>query len=324
MKRIITLLSASLLVCLGAFAQKDVTAKEILDKFYSENGHNSEYCSGDCGCKAGECKCDGKRKCKDPNCSCNKDGKDEYLPICRDEAEELITRMIVEARAPYVRKRQQDQMLQRFKIETLKRRLLDQALRNTYVDEYKDRLDRMERLIMALIISNNGKLDPATVTTLFGGQGVPGNTTHLIGTDNGTPNTTTSTTVPGQSFAPGAQLAENNVVTGGTMENFLSQVFFALAKADLTPQSKETLDGVVSWMKENSTVKMALRGYASPEGNLDFNNRLSGRRVNAVADYLVSKGINRSRLEITPSGIDSITDTWPEARRVDIRPVLCE
>lgn len=298
MKKIITLLSLSLLLSVGAFAQEDVTAKQLLKKFYSE--YNVSDC--DCGCEERGGKCS---DCKDCD-GCKKD-KDEYLPICRDEAEELITKMIVEARAPYVQKREQDRMLQRFKVETLKRRLLDQALRATYVDEYKDRLDRMERLLMTLILANNGKLDPTTINAILGGQGLD--------------KTPGATLVPS---APAASLTDNTVVAGGMAENFLSQVFFSVAKADLTAQSKETLDGVVAWMKENSTVKMALKGYASPEGNLNFNNRLSGRRVNAVADYLVANGISRDRLEITPSGIDSVTNTWPEARRVDIRPVLCE
>lgn len=303
MKRFIALLSLSFVVALGAFAQKDVTAEQLLEKYYKEHGTSRSRKSS---CPHSDCK---KSTCRENS----SEADDEYLPICRDEAEELITKMIVEARAPYVKQREEDRMLQRFKIETLKRRLLDQALRNTYVDEYKDRLDRMERLLMTLILANSGKADPAIVSALMGGQGIPNANTIV------TPGAKAD-----QSLAP-AQLTDNTtIVAGETAENFLSQVFFALAKADLTPQSKETLDGVVAWLKENSTIKMSLRGYASPEGKLDFNNRLSGRRVNAVADYLVSKGISRSRLQIIPSGIDSITSAWPEARRVDIRPVLCE
>lgn len=58
---------------------------------------------------------------------------------------------------------------------------------------------------------------------------------------------------------------------------------------------------------------------------MSYNNKLSGRRVNAVADYLVQQGIARDRLRVIPSGIDSMKDTkskYPQGRRVEIRPIL--
>ena len=86
------------------------------------------------------------------------------------------------------------------------------------------------------------------------------------------------------------------------------------------------LDNVAGWIKENK-MAVELRGYASPEGNMRYNNRLSGRRVNAAADYLRAKGIADEYLHIVPSGEDTIKDTaaqYPDARRVDIRPYYGE
>ena len=86
------------------------------------------------------------------------------------------------------------------------------------------------------------------------------------------------------------------------------------------------LDNVAGWIKENK-MAVELRGYASPEGNMHYNNRLSGRRVNAAADYLRTKGIADEYLHIVPSGEDTIKEKsaqYPDARRVDIRPYYGE
>lgn len=108
------------------------------------------------------------------------------------------------------------------------------------------------------------------------------------------------------------------------IEYFMSQVFFGFDSSKLTDEAKAILDNVAAWMKQNS-YQVALRGYASLEGNIKYNNRLSSRRVSAVADYLQSQGIDVKRIEEIPSGIDSIKEEkndYPNARRVDIRPIL--
>lgn len=257
-------------------------------------------------------------------------GENDCIPITRDQAEELITKMVIDARAPYVKAREEARILTKFKVKTLKNRLLDQALRDSYLDEYKDRLDRMERMMMLMMLSNGGKqLSPAVISAIMGGQnGQPGSNLVQLFQD--------STRQQGGSYIPekmdkkglyvdefkllgdGTSLTDKSMPTG-----FMSHVFFKVAKSNLSATAKEVLDKVVQWMNEYPAVNVSLTGYASPEGNLKFNNKLSKNRVNAVANYLTSKGINPSRLVVSPKGIDSMTEPLPEARRVDIKPILC-
>lgn len=230
------------------------------------------------------------------------------LPITREQAEEIIAKMIVASRAPAQEQITRAQALNNFKVETLKKRLLEQALRQSYADEYERRISRLENLILLLL--GTGDLDPATISNLLSGAGAA-NGTGTAGTNSLIDPAAGDTHVP---LAPGAKAI--------SMEHFLSQVFFAFDSSKLTEDSKKVLDDAAAWIQATN-MGITLRGYASPEGNMKYNNKLSGRRVKACADYLVSKGVSRNMLKVIPSGIDSMkitSDIYPDARRVDIRP----
>lgn len=63
-------------------------------------------------------------------------------------------------------------------------------------------------------------------------------------------------------------------------------VFFAQNSSDLTNDAKIVLDGIA----KGSTVDVV--GHASLEGTVEYNQSLSEKRANAVADYLSSRGVN--------------------------------
>ena len=247
------------------------------------------------------------------------------LPITSKQAEELITKMIVASRADSQRKLKEAEVLNDFKVETLKNKLLESALRNVYTKDYEDRMDRLETLLLiTLAQQNGGKLDPALVNYLLGN----GDLASLLtggATPGTTPGSSTTAVLPGTNgqqntipLAPGAK--------ADSWDHFLSQVFYTFDSSKLDAKAKVVLDNVAGWIKENK-MAVELRGYASPEGNMHYNNRLSGRRVNAAADYLRTKGIADEYLHIIPSGEDTIKETsvqYPDARRVDIRPYYGE
>ena len=247
------------------------------------------------------------------------------LPITREQAEELITKMIVAGRADSQRKLKEAEILNDFKVETLKNKLLESALKNVYTKDYEQRIDRLETMLLILLAQQNGgKLDPALVNYLLGngdlasllsGGAAQGATAPATGTTTILPGAKGQQTIP---LAPGAK--------ADSWDHFLSQVFYAFDSSKLDAKAKVVLDNVAGWIKENK-MAVELRGYASPEGNMRYNNRLSGRRVNAAADYLRAKGIADEYLHIVPSGEDTIKDTaaqYPDARRVDIRPYYGE
>jgi len=76
----------------------------------------------------------------------------------------------------------------------------------------------------------------------------------------------------------------------------LKNVFFDLDKATLKPKSKIELDKLYSFLEENTTIKIELRGHTDNQGEEAYNLTLSDNRAKAVVDYLVKKGIDNSRL----------------------------
>ncbi|MBE6287412.1 MAG: OmpA family protein [Mediterranea massiliensis] len=73
-----------------------------------------------------------------------------------------------------------------------------------------------------------------------------------------------------------------------------------LSVIDLPQQAN--IERIANYLQENSNVIVTIKGYASPEGNAEFNQKLSEARAQAVKDVLVKHyGIDASR--IMPEGL---------------------
>ncbi|MEP6512374.1 MAG: OmpA family protein [Parafilimonas sp.] len=73
-------------------------------------------------------------------------------------------------------------------------------------------------------------------------------------------------------------------------------VQFELNSYTLQPVSIIELDKLVQLMTDNPTIKVQLSGHTDNTGNAADNLKLSENRAKAVADYLISKGIDAKRL----------------------------
>ncbi len=104
----------------------------------------------------------------------------------------------------------------------------------------------------------------------------------------GTPNITNAP-------APGFE-----TVSAGSEEDFIINVgrrtYFAKGSTTLDATAKRTLDAQAAWLSANRNWLVKLQGHADDPGNLEANRRLSQRRANAVMAYLVSRGVEPSRL----------------------------
>ncbi len=116
----------------------------------------------------------------------------------------------------------------------------------------------------------------------------------------------------------------------------LKDVYFAWDSAKLSSVAIKTLKENASILRANPDVKVLLVGSASPEGETEYNKKLSDRRVKAVFDYLTTKEkisdrrvkavfdylttkekISASQLKTEAEGeIDVPKESWPIARRV--------
>lgn len=76
----------------------------------------------------------------------------------------------------------------------------------------------------------------------------------------------------------------------------LSNVLFYQSSASLLPESYDELDVVANFLKVNPDIRIELSGHTDNRGDKNLNLRLSNERVKKVRNYLVGKGVDRSRI----------------------------
>lgn len=116
---------------------------------------------------------------------------------------------------------------------------------------------------------------------------------------------------------------KSNHTVGHVMR--LNNLIFELGKSKISPDSYSELNIVVNMMDENASMIIQLEGHTDYEGNPRDNMKLSQQRVDAVKNYLVSRGIQRGRIKTKAFGgtMPISRDNTPEAhsmnRRVELR-----
>ncbi len=88
----------------------------------------------------------------------------------------------------------------------------------------------------------------------------------------------------------------------------LLPIFYELASARLTPASKTIIDEKLLPIMADSNVSVEIMSHTDSRGNDDYNKSLSQQRANAVVNYLVTKGISRSRLSARGFGETRLTN----------------
>ncbi len=81
-------------------------------------------------------------------------------------------------------------------------------------------------------------------------------------------------------------------------------VFFKLASSVITADQMPNVEMIALYMKNHPKSKVVVKGYASQDGNLDFNIKLAQSRAEAVKNALIKKyGIKESRIIAEGEGI---------------------
>lgn len=81
-----------------------------------------------------------------------------------------------------------------------------------------------------------------------------------------------------------------------------SDVTFAFGKSTLKPEAAATLDGIYGEIAQVANAQVDVAGYADRIGNDASNLKLSQRRAETVANYLVGKGVAQSAISATGYG----------------------
>ena len=96
----------------------------------------------------------------------------------------------------------------------------------------------------------------------------------------------------------------------------LNNLFFDSNKAKIRKESFSELDKIYKLLKEKPDIKAEVSGHTDNKGDDKLNTKLSQSRAKAVMDYLVKKGINKSRLTAKGYGKDQpVTSNDTDAGR---------
>ena len=101
-------------------------------------------------------------------------------------------------------------------------------------------------------------------------------------------------------FGQGAPVVAPEVVS--KTFNLNSDVTFAFGKATLKPETQQTLDGIYGEIAQLSAAQVSVAGYTDRIGSDAANLKLSQRRADTVATYLVSKGVAQDAISATGYG----------------------
>lgn len=123
----------------------------------------------------------------------------------------------------------------------------------------------------------------------------------------------------------------NNTTTGNSevaiknREKLYKPILFIFDKTIVQPNSVADLEAVLQSLKEHPNLKVELEGHTDSKGENNYNDKLSKDRVNAVRNYLIKNGVDKSRIKIKYFGEGRPVETNDSAqgrrqnRRVDVR-----
>ena len=103
------------------------------------------------------------------------------------------------------------------------------------------------------------------------------------------------------------QIGAVEVLSQRFAEEVPTTINFAFDSAVLDAEARAILDRQAHWIRQFPEVRFRVYGHTDLVGTAAYNRRLGQRRANAAVNYLVSRGVSRSRLE----GVVSLGDTRP-------------
>ncbi len=101
----------------------------------------------------------------------------------------------------------------------------------------------------------------------------------------------------------------------------LNDIHFDFDKYDIRAADAKILDADGAWLKQNANNLVLIEGHADERGTNEYNLALGERRAKATMNYLVSQGIQASRMTIISYGeerpvcTDKNEPCWSQNRR---------
>ena len=102
-------------------------------------------------------------------------------------------------------------------------------------------------------------------------------------------------------------------VTVDNRLNTILDVFFNIGSSVITPAQMPNVERIADYLKTHPNYKVVIKGYASKDGNREFNLKLAKRRAESVRDTLINKyGIKANRITAEGCGIGEMfeVESW--------------
>jgi len=122
---------------------------------------------------------------------------------------------------------------------------------------------------------------------------------------------------------PEVDLVVGITLTGQSTDCGEVPIYFETDSAELTPEHERTLDSLASCLQGTTQKEdLTITGTADPRGTSEYNEALSQRRAQTVADYLGEKGVSEDSFHIHARGESGATEgmprLWPTQRKASV------
>jgi outer membrane protein OmpA-like peptidoglycan-associated protein len=108
------------------------------------------------------------------------------------------------------------------------------------------------------------------------------------------------------------------------VELTFEDVYFEFDRSTLRPDALRLLDDAVATLQANPTKNLIIEGHTCNIGTAEYNLALGERRARSVQEYLTSRGVGSTRLEIRSYGEErpKFDNAREETRRLNRRAAL--
>jgi peptidoglycan-associated lipoprotein len=122
---------------------------------------------------------------------------------------------------------------------------------------------------------------------------------------------------PGTPTAPEPAADSGSAVTPGSVADFQRlgyRVFFDFDSFALRSDTRDALTRQARWLQQYPGVSVRIEGNCDERGTREYNLALGERRASAARDFLVSQGIQPSRITVVSYGKERPLDTGSNDR----------
>ena len=107
-------------------------------------------------------------------------------------------------------------------------------------------------------------------------------------------------------------------------KGYIQDAFFAYDESTLSPDAQSALSTSAAWLKKNAQYNLLVEGHCDERGTEQYNLALGDRRANTAKEYLVTLGVDGSRIRTVSYGEERPFDpghdeaAWAKNRRAHL------